>query len=64
MITWKNMDTLTAYTELQAADKVCLACAELGVNLPHRLGSNGGGTSWQIAIFFAEQKIQNLSKRL
>ena len=32
MITWKNMDTLAAYTELQAADKVCVSCAMSGEN--------------------------------
>ena len=32
MITWKNMDTLEAYAELQAAEKVCLACAMSGEN--------------------------------
>ena len=32
MITWKNMDTLAAYAELQAAEKICLACAMSGEN--------------------------------
>lgn len=32
MITWKNMDTLDAYAQLQAADKVCLKCAMSGEN--------------------------------
>ena len=30
MITWKNMDTLASYAELQAAPKVCVACAMSG----------------------------------
>ena len=37
MITWKNMDTLAAYAELQAADKVCLACAMSGENGAERV---------------------------
>ena len=32
LITWKNMDTLAAYAELQAADKVCVSCAMSGEN--------------------------------
>ena len=37
MITWKNMDTLAAYAELQAAKKVCLACAMSGENGANRV---------------------------
>ena len=37
MITWKNMDTLAAYAELQAAEKVCLACAMSGENGAERV---------------------------
>ena len=32
MITWKNMDTLTAYAELQNTPKLCVACAMSGEN--------------------------------
>ena len=37
MITWKNMDTLAAYAELQTAGKVCLACAMSGENGAERV---------------------------
>ena len=37
MITWKNMDTLAAYTDLLAAEKVCLACAMSGENGANRV---------------------------
>ena len=37
MITWKNMDTLNAYAELQAAPKVCVACAMSGENGANRV---------------------------
>ncbi len=32
MISWKNMDTLTAYKELSASEPVCLPCAMAGEN--------------------------------
>ena len=37
MITWKNMDTLAAYAQLQAADKVCVSCAMSGENGANRV---------------------------
>ena len=37
MITWKNMDTLSAYTELQNAPKVNLQCAMSGNNGAERV---------------------------
>ena len=37
MITWKNMDTLASFAELQAAPKVCLACAMSGDNGAERV---------------------------
>ena len=37
MITWKNMDTLAAYAELQAAPKVNLAAAMAGDNGAERV---------------------------
>ena len=37
MITWKNMDTLAAYAELQAAEKVALASVMAGDNGAERV---------------------------
>ena len=37
MITWKNMDTLAAYAELQAAEKVDLVTAMSGENGAERV---------------------------
>ena len=37
MITWKNMDTLASYAELQSAEKICLACAMSGENGAERV---------------------------
>ena len=37
MITWKNMDTLAAYQELQAAQKLNLAAAMSGENGAERV---------------------------
>ena len=37
MITWKNMDTLAAYEELKAADKVCVRRAMSGENGANRV---------------------------
>ena len=37
MITWKNMDTLAAYAELQAAEKLNLAAAMTGENGAERV---------------------------
>ena len=37
MITWKNMDTLAAYAELQAAEKVNLAAVMSGENGAERV---------------------------
>ena len=37
MITWKNMDTLAAYAELQAAEKVNLAAVMAGENGAERV---------------------------
>ena len=37
MITWKNMDTLAAYADLQNAPKVCLKCAMSGENGAERV---------------------------
>ena len=37
MITWKNMDTLAAYGELCAAEKVSLAAAMAGENGAQRV---------------------------
>ena len=37
MITWKNMDTLAAYQELQAAEKVNLRCVMSGGNGAERV---------------------------
>ena len=37
MITWKNMDTLAAYAELQAAEKVKLASVMAGENGAERV---------------------------
>ena len=37
MITWKNMDTLASYAELQAAEKVNLAAVMSGENGAERV---------------------------
>jgi len=64
MITWKNMDTLAAYAELQAAEKVNLVCAMSGENGAERVKNYtvpmGAGLNFNFGARPVDEKILSI----
>ena len=67
LITWKNMDTLAAYAELQAADKVCVSCAMSGENGASRVKNYtvpmGAGMDFNYAARPVDDKILSILEK-
>ena len=67
LITWKNMDTLAAYAELQAADKVCVSCAMSGENGAERVKNYtvpmGAGMDFNYAARPVDDKILSILEK-